>query len=137
MFGRNARIEGQSERGILGSLVDGTEAIHETIDRIPGVLEPIGDRVLIRPDPVEEMTASKILYKPNLEGEKSMRGEVVAVGDGVEQRMTRLSDDAISLGPKLSVGDRVLYGKYSGTEIEHEGEKLLIVRYPDLLAVMR
>lgn len=85
-------------------------------------IKPLADRVLVRPAAQEEKTTSGIII-PDSAKEKPLKGEVVAVGDGTK-------DEAMV----LKAGDTVLYGKYAGTEIEHEGEKYLIMRQSDVLA---
>ena len=88
------------------------------------MLKPLADRVLIRLEAKEEKTKSGI-FLPDTAKEKPQRGKVVAVGNGTK-------DDAMV----LKAGDEVLYGKYAGTEIENEGEKYLIMRQSDVLAVL-
>ena len=85
-------------------------------------IKPLADRVLIRPAAQEEKTVSGIII-PDSAKEKPLKGEIVAVGDGTK-------DEAMV----LKAGDTVLYGKYAGTEIEHEGVKYLIMRQSDVLA---
>ncbi len=86
-------------------------------------LQPLGSRVLVRVVPEETMTKSG-LYVPDTAKEKPQRGEVVAIGDDTE---------AI----RVAVGDRVLFPKYSGTEIRIEGADHLIIESSDLLAILR
>lgn len=85
-------------------------------------LKPLSDRVLVKPAPAEQKTAGGIII-PDSAKEKPLKGEVIAVGPGTK-------DEAM----QLAVGDSVLYGKYSGTEIELDGEKYLIMRQSDILA---
>lgn len=87
-------------------------------------IKPLADRVLILPAPAEEKTIGGIII-PDTAKEKPLQGEVVAVGNGTKD------EEMI-----LKVGDTVLYGKYSGTEIEHEGVKYLMMRQSDVLAVL-
>ena len=87
-------------------------------------IKPLADRVLVRPAEQEEKTASGIII-PDSAKEKPLRGEVIAVGGGTK--------DAAMV---LKSGDIVLYGKYAGTEVEHEGEKYLIMRQSDVLATL-
>ncbi len=85
--------------------------------------KPLADRVLIEPIPVETKTASGIII-PDSAKEKPLEGNVVAVGKGkTDEPMT------------LKVGDRVLYGQYSGTEIKIEGTKYLIMREADIYGI--
>lgn len=87
-------------------------------------LKPLADRVLIKPTPAEEVTMSGIII-PDSAKEKPLRGTVVSVGKGTKDEEMLLKD-----------GDQVLYGKYAGSEIEFEGEKYLIMRQSDVLAVI-
>ncbi len=87
-------------------------------------IKPLADRVLIKPAPAEEKTVAGIII-PDTAKEKPLQGEVLATGNGTK-------DEEMV----LKAGDRVLYGKYSGTEIELGGEKYLIMRQSDVLAVM-
>ena len=87
-------------------------------------IKPLADRVLIKAAPAEEKTAGGIII-PDTAKEKPLYGEVLAVGNGTK-------DEEMV----LKAGDTVLYGKYAGTEIEHEGEKYLIMRQSDVLAVL-
>lgn len=87
-------------------------------------IKPLADRVLILPAPAEEKTIGGIII-PDTAKEKPLKGEVVAVGQGTKD------EEMI-----LKVGDTVLYGKYAGTELEVEGEKYLIMRQSDVVAVM-
>ena len=85
-------------------------------------IQPLADRVLVRPAAAEEKTVAGIII-PDSAKEKPLRGEVLAVGDGTK-------DEAMI----LKAGDQVLYGKYAGTELELDGEKYLIMRQADVLA---
>ncbi|MCR5298320.1 MAG: co-chaperone GroES [Paludibacteraceae bacterium] len=85
-------------------------------------IKPLADRVLVKPAQAEEKTASGIII-PDSAKEKPLKGEVLAVGNGTK-------DEEMV----LKAGDQILYGKYSGTEIEIDGEKYLIMRQSDVLA---
>ena len=87
-------------------------------------IKPLADRVLILPAPAEEKTIGGIII-PDTAKEKPLKGEIIAVGNGTKD------EEMI-----LKAGDTVLYGKYAGTEIELEGEKFLIMRQSDVLAVI-
>lgn len=87
-------------------------------------LKPLADRVLIRPAAAEEVTLGGIII-PDSAKEKPLKGEVIAVGNGTKD------EEMI-----LKAGDEVLYGKYAGTEIEFEGDKVLIMRQNEILAVI-
>jgi len=92
-------------------------------------LVPLGDRVVVRPKQRDEMTKSGILL-PDTAKEKPQEGEVIAVGPG------RVLDNGQRLEMELKVGQAVLYAKYAGTEFKLEEEELLILREPDVLAVV-
>jgi chaperonin GroES len=87
-------------------------------------IKPLADRVLIEPAPAETKTVGGIII-PDTAKEKPLQGKVVAVGAGTK-------DEEMV----LKVGDEVLYGKYAGTEIEHEGKKYLIMRQSDVVAIL-
>ena len=91
-------------------------------------LKPLEDRIVVRPGE-EEMTVSGIVI-PDTAKEKPQQGEVVAVGPG------RLSEEGKRIEVDLKVGDRVIYGKYSGTEVTVADEEYLILRESDVLAVV-
>jgi chaperonin GroES len=90
-------------------------------------LKPLGDRLIVRVVDEEETTASGIVL-PDTAKEKPQRGKVVAVGDG------KLDEDGDRIPVDVAEGDEVLYSKYGGTEIEVEGEDLLVLRESDVLA---
>jgi len=87
-------------------------------------IKPLADRVLIKPAAAEEKTASGIII-PDSAKEKPLKGEVLAVGNGTK-------DEEMV----VKKGDVVLYGKYAGTELELDGEKYLIMRQNDILAIV-
>ena len=92
-------------------------------------IKPLADRVVVKPlDETEEMRGG--LYIPDTAKEKPQQGKIVAVGPG------RVSDDGSRVDMELKKGDKVLYGKYSGTEVTVDGEEYLIVRESDVLAVL-
>ena len=87
-------------------------------------IKPLADRVLVLPAQAAEKVGGIII--PDTAKEKPQHGTVVATGEGTK-------DEAMV----LKEGDEVLYGKYSGTELEHEGTKYLIMRQSDVLAVVK
>lgn len=90
---------------------------------------PLADRVVVKPsEDAEQMRGG--LYIPDTAKEKPQQGEIVAVGPG------RFDDKGNRLAVEVKVGDKVLYGKYSGTEVTVEGEQYLILRESDVLAVV-
>jgi chaperonin GroES len=92
-------------------------------------LKPLADRVVVKPSEAEERTKGGIIV-PDTAKEKPVWGEVIAVGPG------KVSDDGKQIPMEVKVGDRVLYGKYSGTEVTIDGEELLIMRESDIFAIM-
>jgi chaperonin GroES len=92
-------------------------------------IKPLADRVVVKAlEESEQMRGG--LYIPDTAKEKPQQGEVVAVGPG------KLTDDGKRIEMELKVGDRVLYGKYSGTEVTVDNEQVLILRESDVLAVV-
>lgn len=87
-------------------------------------IKPLADRVLVQPNPAEEKTAGG-LFIPETAKEKPLAGKVIAVGPGTSEVVM-----------EVAVGDQVLYGKYSGTEINLDGTDYLIMRQNDILAVI-
>lgn len=92
-------------------------------------VRPMGDRVILSAIPQEEKTKGGIIL-PDTAKEKPQQGEVVAVGKG------KIADSGELIEMTVKVGDRVLYGKYSGTEVKIEGEDYLIVKESEILAVI-
>jgi chaperonin GroES len=92
-------------------------------------VRPLHDRLLVRRIE-EEDTASGGIIIPDTAKEKPMEGEVLAVGNG------RVLEDGTKLALDVSVGDRILFGKYSGTEMKVDGEDVLIIREDEVLAIM-
>jgi len=93
-------------------------------------ITPLGDRVLVKPLDAEEKTKGGIIL-PDTAKEKPQEGQVVSVGKG------KISDDGKLVALEVKVGDKVLYGKYSGTEIKLNGEDHLNVREEDILAIVK
>ncbi len=92
-------------------------------------LRPLGERVIVKALPQEEMTAGGV-FLPDTAKEKPQQGEVVAVGKGI------INDKGNVTPLTVKEGDRVLYGKYSGTEVKIEGEDYLIIKESEILAVL-
>ena len=88
-------------------------------------IQPLADRVLVKPAAAEEKTVGGIII-PDSAKEKPLRGTVLAVGNGTKDEQMVLKE-----------GDTILYGKYAGTELEFDGEKLLIMRQSDVLAILQ
>ena len=97
-----------------------TKQIHKNTMNI----KPLADRVLIEPAAAETKTIGGIII-PDTAKEKPLQGTIVAVGNGTKDEEMILKE-----------GDKVLYGKYAGTEIEHEGKKYLIMRQSDVVAIL-
>jgi len=87
-------------------------------------IKPLADRVLVEPAPAEEKTVGGIII-PDTAKEKPQKGTIVAVGPGKK-------DEPLT----VKVGDKVLYGKYSGTELSFEGKDFLIMRESDIVAII-
>ena len=87
-------------------------------------IKPLSDRVLVLPNPAEEKTAGG-LFIPDTAKEKPLMGKVVAVGPGTAD-----------IKMEVKVGDMVMYGKYSGTELHYEGEDYLVMKQSDIIAVI-
>jgi chaperonin GroES len=92
-------------------------------------VKPLADRVIVKALEPEEKTAGGIIIPDNAK-EKPQKGEVVAVGEG------KISDSGQKIEMSLKKGDKVLYGKYSGTEVSIDGDDYLIMRESDVLAVI-
>lgn len=92
-------------------------------------LRPLGERVIVKAVDQEEKTASGI-YLPDSAKEKPNQGEVLAVGPG------RIAEDGKTVAMNVKVGDRVLYGKYSGQEVKIDGVEYLIIKESDIYAVV-
>ncbi|MDD4910013.1 MAG: co-chaperone GroES [Candidatus Omnitrophica bacterium] len=94
-------------------------------------IQPLGDRVVIKPLEAEEKTKGGIVL-PDTAKEKPQEGKVVAVGKG------KVLDSGSTQAPEVKVGDKVLYGKYSGTEVTtKDGDELLIMKEEDILAILK
>ncbi len=93
-------------------------------------LQPLEDRIVVKAAEAEETTASGLVI-PDTAKEKPQQGEVLAVGPG------RFGDDNERVPMDVSVGDKVVYSKYGGTEITIEGEDLLILQARDVLAIVK
>lgn len=92
-------------------------------------VKPLADRVLVKPLEAEEKTTGGIIIPDNAK-EKPQKGEIMAVGPG------KIADSGQKIEMSLKKGDKVLYGKYSGTEVTVDGEELMIMRESDVLAVI-
>jgi chaperonin GroES len=92
-------------------------------------LKPLGDRVVVKPKPKDEMTSSGIVL-PDTASEKPQEGSVLSVGPG------RVLDNGKRVEMEVKAGDTVLFAKYAGTEVKLEGEDYLVIRESDLLAIV-
>lgn len=92
-------------------------------------MKPIGDRIIVKRIKAPEMSLGGIVLPDNAK-EKPAEGMVLAVGKG------RLVDNGTFIASELRVEDRVLFGKYSGSEVKHNGEDLVILREEDILAIL-
>lgn len=92
-------------------------------------LKPLGDRVLVKPAPAEEKTASGLYIASNAQ-EKPQRGEIIAVGAG------KLNDKGERMPIDVKPGDTVIYGKFGGNEVKIDGEDYLLMRADDIYAIV-
>lgn len=92
------------------------------------MIKPLNERVVVKPITAEEKTKGGIVL-PDTAKDKPQEGEVVAVGPG------RILENGTRVPPEVKVGDRVIFSKYSGTEIKIDGEEYLILRESDILAI--
>jgi chaperonin GroES len=92
-------------------------------------IKPLEDRIILKPMEAETKTSGGIII-PDAAKEKPQKGEVIATGPG------KTSDKGQLIGISLKKGDKILYGKYSGTEISFDGQDYLIIRESDVLAVI-
>lgn len=93
-------------------------------------LQPVGDRVVIKPLPQEDKTKGGVIL-PETAKEKPIRGEVIAVGTG------RILESGQKIPLEVKAGDKVLYGKYSGTEVKIEGEEYVILSEKEILGILK
>ncbi len=93
-------------------------------------IQPLQDRVLVKPLQQEEVKKGGIII-PDTAKEKPQEGQIMAAGPG------RLSDEGKLLAMSVKVGDKILYGKYSGSEVSVDGSEYLIMRESDILAVLK
>jgi chaperonin GroES len=96
-------------------------------DSMMGRLQPLADRVVVKPLENEQKTKSGI-YIPDTAKEKPQEGEIIAVGPG------RLTDDGARIAVDLKIGDIVIYARYGGSEIKIDNQELVIMRESDILA---
>ena len=92
-------------------------------------VKPLSDRVVVEPAPAEDMSSGGIIL-PDTAQEKPQQGTIVAAGPG------KVSDSGKTVAMEVKKGDRILYGKYSGTEFSFEGTDYLIMRESEILAVL-
>jgi chaperonin GroES len=92
-------------------------------------IKPLADRVVVKPVEQEEIKQGSIII-PDTAKEKPMQGEIVAVGPG------KISDSGSKVAMEVKKGDKILYGKYSGTEVTVDGVDYLIMRESDILATI-
>ncbi len=92
-------------------------------------IKPLADRVVVKPLEIEEAKVGSI-YIPDTAKEKPQEGKIIAVGTG------KVSDSGEKVELEVKVGDKVLYGKYSGTEVSVDGVDYLIMRESDILAII-
>jgi chaperonin GroES len=93
-------------------------------------IKPLADRVLVEPMEAEEVKRGGIII-PDTAKEKPQHGKIIAVGPG------RTTEDGKKIKMEVSVGDKILYGKYSGSEVDIDANKYLIMRESDILAIIK
>lgn len=93
-------------------------------------VRPLYDRVVVKPLEETEVTRGGIII-PDTAKEKPMEGEIMEIGSG------RITDDGKRMALEVKKGDRILYGKYSGTEVSFDGEELLIMKESDIFAIIQ
>ncbi len=93
-------------------------------------LRPLGDRVIVEPVGREEKTKGGIILPETASKEKPMEGKIIAVGKGKRDK------DGKTIHPEVKVNDRVIYGKYAGTEVKVDEKEYLILKEQDILAVI-
>ncbi len=101
----------------------------KTKRRVNMKIKPLADRVVVKPLEAEEKTKGG-LYVPDTAKERPQQGEIVAVGPG------RITDEGKKIPIDVKVGDKILYGKYSGTEVNYDGIEYLIMRESDIFAII-
>jgi chaperonin GroES len=121
-------LDRQPGTGSTTSVVPGGTTL-ASASKTASKLQPLGDRVVVKPTPREEMTKSGIVL-PDTAKEKPQEGEIIAVGPGA------FDNDGKRMAMDVKVGQKVLYGKYAGTEFKVEEEELLIVSQKDILAIV-
>lgn len=92
-------------------------------------IRPLGERVIVKALAQEEKTKSGI-YLPDTAKEKPQQGEVIAVGNG------KVTEEGKTIAMNVKAGDKILYGKYSGTEVKIDGEEYLIIKESEILAIL-
>lgn len=113
------------QKRVFGTRIDKVVAnrnFNQKIDKI--MIKPLSDRVLILPNPAEQVTAGGLII-PDTAKEKPLAGKIIAAGPGTKEVTMEVKE-----------GDQVLYGKYSGTEITHEGTTYIIMKQSEILAVV-
>lgn len=93
-------------------------------------IQPLADRVMVKVLEAKEMTKGGIVL-PDTAKEKPQEAEVVAVGKG------KVSDEGKTISPEVKAGDKILFGKYSGTEVIFDGKEYLILKEEDILAILK
>jgi len=93
-------------------------------------IKPLGDRVIVKPKEAEETTKGGLIL-PDTAKEKPIEGIIVAIGAG------KVTDDGKTIAMLVKVGDVILYGKYSGTEVKIDGEEYLIMRESDIYGIVK
>src|SRR5919204_2716280 len=130
--GRETASANWLRHGTAASMLWGVRSISFQSERrcwMATSLKPLGDRVIVKPKPKEEMTRSGIVL-PDTASEKPQEGEVLSVGPG------RMLDNGKRVEMEVKSGDTVLFAKYAGTEVKLDGDEYLVIRESDLLAIV-
>jgi chaperonin GroES len=124
-----SRPQRPEDFGMKSSIQESRQVEKVEVDIVSVNIKPLEDRLVVKPLEAEQTTASGLVI-PDTAKEKPQEGEVVAVGPG------RFDDNGNRVPLDVSVGDKVIYSKYGGTEVKYSGEEYLILSARDVLAVV-
>jgi chaperonin GroES len=124
-----SRPQRPEDFGMKSSIQESRQVEKVEVDIVSVNIKPLEDRLVVKPLEAEQTTASGLVI-PDTAKEKPQEGEVVAVGPG------RFDDNGNRVPLDVSIGDKVIYSKYGGTEVKYSGEEYLILSARDVLAVV-
>ncbi len=127
--GARFAVRGANRKPKTANQIKVNTEVESMVTSVETKIQPLGDRVLVNVLEAEDKTKGGIVL-PDTAKEKPQQAEVVAVGKGKIQ-------DGKTIAPEVKVGDKVLYGKYSGTEITVDGEEYLMLKEEDIVAVVK